>query len=213
MGVVIIGNAGAARECHWLWMQMREAEPSVPDFRGFVSWNGYQGELKGLERLLLGDSRSWRPSPDDLLVIGIGDCALRMKVYQHYKAAGASFFTLRHPSVVICPSVALGEANILASASSICPDAKIGNANYLNGAVVIGHDAVIGNANTLNVFTCLGGHVRMGDGNHIGPHCMLLPGATMGDWNVVAPGSALYKGCGDHCLLGGNPALILEKRT
>lgn len=213
MGIVIIGNSGAARECHWIWMQMRAADAGVPDFKGFVSWEGYKGELKRLAGLLLGDSRSWLPCSADLLVIGIGDCGLRLKIYRHYKKIGAKFFTLRHPSALVAPSANLGEANILAALCSICPDAGIGHANYLNGAVVIGHDAVIGNANTLNLSSSLGGHASMGDGNMFGPHCTLLPNASIGNWNVLAPGTVVYKGCGDHCLMAGNPALIMEKRS
>lgn len=208
MGVVIVGNSGAARECYWLLCQMREADAATPPFKGFLAWEGYPGQLHELAPLSLGSSETYRPAHDDLFVIGIGKPALRLTVYAWLRERRARFFTLRHPSVYICPSARVGEANIFQHGCLVLANASVGNANYCNGGVVIGHDAAMGDGNMLNLRTALSGHARIGDANQFAPQCLLLEHAKVGSWNVFAPGAAVYKGCGDHCLMTGNPALV-----
>lgn len=193
-------------------MAMREHDPACPPFKGFLAWKGYRGNLGELAALELGDSGTYRPLAEDMFAIGIGGADLRQKIFRHYKALGARFYTLCHPNVWICPSAKIGKANVLHSGCYVGPDAVIGDGNYLNGSVIIGHDAEMGDFNVLNILTLLGGAARMKDLNQFAPNCQLLPKARIGSRNVLAPASVVYKGCGDDCLLAGNPALIMEKR-
>lgn len=211
MGVVIVGNSGAARECYWLLRVAREADAATPPFKGFLSWKGYAGQLCELEHFALGSSDDYRPAGDDLFVIGIGKPALRLAVYAWLKSFNARFHTLKHPDVYICPSAIVGEGNIFQRDCAVQPNARIGNANFFNGSVIVGHDAIIGNGNTFNLRVGISGHVSIGDANQMAPHSIVLENAKIGSWNVLAPGAVVYKGCKDHCLMAGNPAL-LEKR-
>lgn len=211
MGVVIVGNAGAARECYWLLRVAREADATTPPFKGFLAWKGHAEELCELSCHSLGNSEDYRPAADDLFVIGIGNPELRLAVYAWAKALKVGFYTLKHPNVYICPSAAVGEANIFQRDCVVQPNACIGNANFFNGGVVVGHDAVIGDANIFNLHVGISGHARLGDANRLAPRCIILENAKIGSRNVFAPGAVVYKGCKDHCLMIGNPAL-LEKR-
>lgn len=211
MGVVIVGNSGAARECYWLLHVAREADETVPPFKGFLAWKGYAGQLGELTRFSLGSSEDYQPDQDDLFVIGMGKPELRMAAYAWLKSLKARFYTLRHPNVYVCPSATVGEANIFQRDCVVQANASIGNANFFNGGVVVGHDAVIGNGNTFNLHTGISGHAKLGNANQLAPHCVVLEHAKIGHWNIFAPGAVVYKGCKDHCLMTGNPALI-EKR-
>lgn len=212
MGLVIIGNSGAARECYWLYQAMCEKDSSCPPFKGFISWKGYPGRLQELASFELGSSDTYQPVEDDLFAIGLGDPFLRKEVFEFYSSLNMEFFTLCHPSVWICPSASMGKANVFHNGCHIGPNAVIGDCNYLNGSVVIGHDASIGSFNVLNVFSLLGGEASMGDCNRLAPACQLLPKAKMGSRNILAPASVLFKGCRNDCVMAGNPALLVEKR-
>lgn len=212
MRVVIIGNSGAARECYWLLRLVQEADKSTPPFKGFLAWNGYAGQLCELEHLSLGDAETYTPEPGDLFVIGIGKPALRMEVHGWLVRRHLELFTLKHPDVYICPSASMGTGNIFQRDCVVQANATIGNANYFNGGIIVGHDAAIGDGNTFNLRTAISGHARIGDGNQFAPQCMVLEHAKIGNWNVFAPGTAIYKGCRDHCLMAGNPALV-ERRS
>ncbi len=211
MSVVIIGNSGAARECYWLLRTMQEADNNTPAFKGFLAWKGYAGQLCELEQYSLGDSEEYQVEPEDLFVIGIGKPVLRMDVYNWIKKHEAQLYTLKHPNVYICPSATVGEGNIFQRDCVVQANASIGNANFFNGGVIIGHDATIEDGNTFNLHTGISGDARIGSANQFAPRSVLLEHANVGNWNVFGPGAVVYKGCKDHCLMTGNPALI-EKR-
>ena len=207
--VLIIGNAGAARECCWL---LRDAMQQHGDlaFKGFLSFEGYPGELREMADRQLGVDDAYAPAPGDVFVIGIGEPALRMKAFRKWKTRGAEFLTLIHPVCTLLPNVTLGEANILARACHISCNTAIGSANYLNGSVTLGHDVTVGDANFFGPFNLVLGDVRIGSGNSFGAHAVVLARANIGSNNTIAPGAFIYKGCRDGRLMAGNPALDIR---
>ena len=205
--LIIIGNSGAARECYW---SARDMLGDAFNFRGFLSFEGFPGQLKGLSPLEIGNDDGYSPRPDDVFVIGIGKPELRAKAYGKWKARGARFLTLIHPFSFIPPDTAMGDANIITCACHFSCDVTIGNANYFNGNVVLGHDARVGDANFFGAFTLIMGQTEIGSRNAFGIRSAVLPGAKMGNDNTVAPGAFIYKGCGNNRLMAGNPALDIQ---
>ena len=204
--VIIIGNSGAARECRWILKSMEEGAGDL-FFKGFLSFEGYNGELRELSGMLLGDDETYRASRGDVFAIGIGDPELRLKAYHKWKARGVAFLTLKHPACFVLPETSYGEANIFAQNTYLSCNSSLGNANYLNGSVVIGHDVTMEDGNFFAPFSMALGNVRIGSGNSFGVHSVVLAGAKVGNRNVIAPGAYVYKGCKDDTLMAGNPAL------
>jgi hypothetical protein len=58
--VIIIGNAGAARECRWLLGEAGQREPDLA-FKGFLAFEGYAGDLRGLAHLQIGNDDEYVP--------------------------------------------------------------------------------------------------------------------------------------------------------
>ena len=208
--IVIIGNSGAARECYWLLQEMFEHSSPLREqwhFKGFLCWQGYPSNLKTLQGYNLGDAETYAITPDDYFVIGIGDVTLRKHIYEHFKARGAVFFTLRHPDTDVHPTAQMGEANILQRGCTIFCDCVVGNANYFNGGTNLSHDVVMGDYNFIGPFSIILGQSVVGSCNTFAVHSVVLPKARMGDSNSIAPASILYKGCKNNCRMAGNPAL------
>jgi acetyltransferase-like isoleucine patch superfamily enzyme len=203
---VILGNSGAARECYWLLRDVMLERGDVA-FRGFLAFEGHAGDLRELAGLALGSDESYTPAPDDEFIIGIGLPELRLKAFGKWKERGARFMNLVHPTVKGVGKNEFGEGNVLAHNCHISCDAALGNANYLNGSVVIGHDARLGDGNFFAPFSIVLGNARVGSGNSFGVHSVVLAKAKIGDSNTLAPGAYVYKGCGDNCVMAGNPAL------
>ena len=211
--IIIIGNSGAARECHALFQEMLCAAPGLQylyKFKGFLSWQNYSGNLKGHNAQLLGDAETYPISNNDLFVIGIAAPALRRAVYENLKKRGASFLTLIHPWSEISPEATIGEGNIFQRGSTVYCDSIVGNANYFNGAINLAHDVTIGDYNFIGPASLILGGCTVGNENSIGVHSVLLPKASIGNSNIIAPGSIVYKGCKDNCRLAGNPALDIS---
>lgn len=208
--VVIIGNAGAARECYWILQDLLNSAPALRRyyrFRGFLDWKGHKGDLKELASLHLGSADDYVIDADDLFVIGVGHPHLRKAIFEAFKARGAQFMNLVHPWTDICQSAVLGEGNVFQRGCTVYCNARIGNGNYINGAANLSHDAEIGDFNFLAPYSLVLGGAKLGSCNHLGPHAVLLEHARAGDNNVLAAASCLYKGCGNNALLSGNPAL------
>ena len=203
--LVIIGNSGAARECHWLATDMMQQQPDLR-FKGFLAFEGHSGDLKDLVGYELGGDDEYRPGPDDVFAIGIGLPALRHKAYTKWKERGARFINLIHPTVTLHPATRMGEATIMTHGCYISCDVCLGNANYLNGSVALGHDTRVGDYNFFGPFSLTLSTVHIGNGNSLGARCVIMPQARMGNRNTIAPGAYVYKGCGDNRVMAGNPA-------
>ncbi|MDR2123634.1 MAG: transferase [Desulfovibrio sp.] len=204
--VLILGNSGAARECYWLLRDVMKERDDV-FFKGFLAFEGYAGELRDLADLALGSDDTYTPDRDDEFILGIGMPELRLKAFGKWKDRGARFMNLTHPTVRRVGKSESGEGNVLAHNCHISCDAALGNANYLNGSVVVGHDVRIGDGNFFAPFSIVLGNARVGSGNSFGVYSVVLAGAKIGSNNTVAPGAYVYKGCGDNCVMTGNPAL------
>lgn len=208
--VIIIGNSGAAKECFWLFDDMLKAAPGLRryyNFKGFLSWKEYKGNLGKLDSWFICDAHSYEIQHSDMFVIGIGDPHIRREVYEYFTSHEANFLTLIHPWSDISADAEIGEANIFQRGSTIFCDTVIGNANYFNGSVNLSHDVVVGDYNFIGPASLILGNCHVGSENMIGVHCTLLPKAHVGNGNILAPGSILYKGCGNNCRMAGNPAL------
>ena len=206
--LVIIGNSGAARECYWLAKDCIDAGADM-EFKGFLSLEGYQGQLHELSEYFLGVDDAYTPAQDDVFVIGVGVHALRRKAFLKWKSRRVKFVNLVHPRTQLIGKISLGQANILSCDSYISCNTTVGDANYLNGSVVIGHDTTIGNYNFFAPFSIVLGGAVVGSENTFCVHSVLFAHAKIGNSNKIAPGSYVYKGCGNAKVMMGNPALVM----
>lgn len=208
--IFIVGNSGAARECYWIIQDLLQSSPGLAsyyDFRGFFSWQNYEGDLKELANMSLGDIANHQVDENALYVIGAGEPRLRRDIFNYLKERGATLMNLIHPWTAICPSAIMGEGNIFQRGCTVYANAEIGNGNYINGAANLSHDARIGDFNFLAPYSIVLGGASMGNLNHLGPHAVLLERCHMGSNNSLGPASALFKGCGNNGRYAGNPAL------
>jgi len=209
--VVIIGNSGAARECYWLLREVMRQREDIT-FRGFLSFEGFKGDLRELSQAELGTDDDYAAQSDDLFVIGIGMPDLRAKAWAKWKERGAVFMNLIHPACFIPEEICMGEGNIITPACSFSCNVTIGNANYFNGGVVIGHDVRIGDANYFGTYSMIAGNAIVGSRNSFGLGAVVLDRAKVGNDNTIAPGAYVYKGCRDGRLIAGNPALDISDK-
>lgn len=204
--IVIVGNSGFARECYIMLRHMMAESPDL-SFKGFLSFEGYQADLKELSPLFLGIDDDYPFAPDDYAVIGLGAPALRAKALAKLQSRKVPLFNLIHPHSYVDASTQLGEGNVIGYNCHISCDCSIGDANVLNGLIHIGHDCIIGNCNFIGPGVQILGSVRMGAGNSVGATSVILPHARLGDSNTIAPLSAVYKGCKSNLYMAGNPAV------
>lgn len=204
--ILIVGNSGFARECFLTLREMKKAGSDIA-IQGFLSFEGYKGNLKELESFFLGTDDDYSFAQNEFAVIGIGDPALRHKAYTKLKGKGVSFFTLKHPTAFIDQSSTFGEGNIFGARSYVTCNCSIGAGNVFNGPIHIGHDTTIGDCNFIGPGAQILGAVTMGSRNSVGALSVLLPRCRVGNDNIIGPLSAVYKGCRNNVYMLGNPAV------
>lgn len=207
---VIIGNSGAARECHQLLTDCQWASPTLRfslSFKGFLSYKGFAGSLGELSSLSLGDMDAYTINAADRFIIGIGKPALRREVYLAMKARGATFMNLISPWSYVPNGFEMGDANIINSHGNFSCGSRIGVGNYFNGGVRLGHDVTIGDFNFFGPSSTVLGGGRIGDANLLAVQSTVLERARVGNANHIAPAAVIFKGCGNNRCMAGNPAL------
>ena len=211
--IVIIGNSGAARECHQLLYDSVWNSPSLRysvRFKGFLSYGHYEADLGDLGSFFMGDLEDFEIAESQRFVIGVGAPDLRRKIFEELKGRGAKFFNLISPWSYLPPGCELGDGNIINSSCNFSGATRVGDGNYFNGQVRVGHDVTIGSFNFFAPCVTILGAARVGDGNLFAVQSVLLDRGKVGDNNHIAPGSIVYKGCSSHCRMGGNPALKID---
>jgi sugar O-acyltransferase (sialic acid O-acetyltransferase NeuD family) len=120
---------------------------------------------------------------------GIGNVALRLKIFDLLARAGFTCPPVVHPSAVIEPSATI-EAGV-----QILPHAYVGSAvrigfgTLMNAGAIVSHDCVVGKVVNLSPGATLGGNVRIEDHAQIGMRATVNVGITVGK------GSLLGNGC------------------
>lgn len=203
--IVIIGNSGFAREGYAILQYVMQCSPHI-SFKGFLSFEGFPGNLKKLAHYLLGNDDDYTFAEDEYAFVCIGDPLIRKKAMTKLAARGARFTNIIHPGSYVDPSSVMGVGNYIGYNCIVSSDCVIGNGNVLNSVVNLGHDCVIGDYNFIAPGSQILGNVVMGDCNSIGSTSIVLPKAKVGSHNIIAPMSVIYKGCRSHCYMAGNPA-------
>lgn len=120
---------------------------------------------------------------------GIGNVALRLKIFDLLENAGFAFPALIHPSAVIERSAVIeGGVQILPQAY-VGSAARIGFGTVLNAGAIVSHDCVVGRVVNLSPGATLAGNVRVENHAQIGMR------ATVNMQITVGAGALLGNGC------------------
>ncbi len=122
---------------------------------------------------------------------GIGNVAVRVKVFQLLADSGFSCPNLVHPAAWLEPSAELeGGVQILAK-SYISSAARVGYGTLINAGVVISHDCRIGQCANLSPGATLAGEVIVEDFAQIGMNATVNIGVRIGAGARVGNGATV----------------------
>jgi sugar O-acyltransferase (sialic acid O-acetyltransferase NeuD family) len=122
---------------------------------------------------------------------GIGNPAVRVRVFDRIARAGFSFPSLVHPSVVVEPSAVLEAGVQILAQSYIGSDARIGFGTLINAGVIVSHDCVIGRCVNLSPGAALAGNVTVGDFAQIGMNATVNLGIQVGSLARIGNGATI----------------------
>lgn len=144
--------------------------------------------------------------PGNDIYIGIGDNAIRTRIFNELKTLG------RSPAICVAPTAFVARDASLAVGAVILAGAVVGSrAVICENAIVntlssVDHDGYLGAHSSVTVGVTFGGAVRTGTSCFFGMKSAVIPGITIGNNVTVAAGSLVTKSVPDNVMVGGSPA-------
>ena len=127
-----------------------------------------------------------------LLLVTIGNNALRERLYKQAEVVGFTFPTIIHPSAYISPYAHVGNGVIILNNVVIQNNAKCGDGCILNPGVELHHDSSIGNFCLIYTNSVVRSLTHVRDRVWIGSTAMVSTSASVPDDTVIEDGG-MYK--------------------
>ena len=126
-----------------------------------------------------------------LLLVTIGNNALRERIYKQAKTIGYRFPNLIHPSAYISPHAKLGNGNIVLNNAVIQNNAECGDGCILNPGVELHHDSAVGNYCLIYTNSVVRSLTHVRDRVWIGSNATISTYADVPDDMVVPDGMVI----------------------
>lgn len=200
--ILIVGAGGFGREVlQWA----RDAWPAhAAKIAGFLSAD----PSRRVPLPILGDPSGFCPDPGDAFLLAIGIPEVRRRVAEDLLARNATFLTLVHPTAIVAPSAAIGEASIVCPFAIVSDSVRLGRFTLMNYHSSLGHDASTGEFSVLSPYATLGGGASIAPDVFLGLHATVAPGGRVGMRSKVAANSVAFHNVPDDSLLLGSPGRI-----
>lgn len=151
--------------------------------------------------------------PSELQVaMGVGEPAIRKKLFRKIKDDGIEMPTLVHPHVYIPETTKIGNGSVIQEGCFISCNVELKDYVLIQPHVSVGHDCMIGENCTLSSGTCVSGAVRIGDGTYIAVGTLIKQGIMIGSDSVVGMGSVVTKDIPENVIALGNPARAMKHK-
>lgn len=142
----------------------------------------------------------------EYLIVGIGDCATRMKLAEVAHEKGFTLATAIHPRAVVAGDVEIGPGTVVMAGAVINPGCHIGANVIVNTSASVDHESVIADGAHIGPGVNLGGKVRVGRGSWIGIGAKVKDGVTVGAGSIVGAGAVVLRDVADETVVFGVPA-------
>lgn len=157
-----------------------------------------------------------RRAPHARIALGIGAVRAREQLSAKIDAAGLSYASLIHSSVLIAPTVRIGAAPVICLGTTLTTDIVLGAHVQINPGCTIAHDVEMEDFATLAPGVHISGNVVLRRGAYLGTGAVVINGTpakkiVIGAGAVVGAGACVTKDVPAGVTVVGVPARPLER--
>ncbi|HZR25951.1 MAG TPA: acetyltransferase [Vicinamibacterales bacterium] len=207
MKIVVIGAGGHAKV---VLDVARSTGMSDADVLGFVDDNVALIGTRVSGFPVIGPIDALPPPREARVIMGIGDNALRCRLFARLRERGYEILTVIHRSAIVAPGCTLGDGVVVMAQAAVNVDTRIGDNVVLNTGCTVDHDCAIGAHAHIAPGANLAGGVVIGEQTLIGIGSAVIPGVAIGPRTIVGAGSVVTKDIGADCVVAGVPARVIR---
>lgn len=203
--LIIVGAGGLGRK---VFVCLRRLNTNGKwNIRGFIDDDSNALDGKKCDLNIIGAISDWKPTENQVFVMGISDPHTKHLVSDKLIAKGAKFETIVSPDVIMGDYVEIGEGSVIMTPYNIESGAQIGKFVTLLGST-IALDGRLGDYSTTGGFANLT-FANIGKEVYVGSHAVVLSHVTVGDGAYIGVGSIVIKDVPAYAQVYGNPARIV----
>lgn len=187
--IIIVGAGGFGREVfHWLqdWIAFDTNRRLAFQIKGFLGLDDTELDDFDLPVGILGHEETYKFEENDLFVMAVGQPILKRKIADRMTELKAEFFTLIHPTAIVCSSAKIGQGVVLCPFSTVSSDVQLGNFAMLNAHASVGHDCKVGDYCVLSGYANLNGFVTLENEVFLGTRATVVATKTVGFQSKVS---------------------------
>lgn len=128
----------------------------------------------------------------DVVLVAIGNNALRASLHERVRAAGLALATVVHPSAMVSSRATVGEGCAIMAGAVVGTGARLDEGAIVNCGAVADHDCVV------EAFGHLGVNASMAGGTVLGRGAWMQAGSSLGYGVKVPAGTVLRAGEAMH---------------
>lgn len=187
--LIIVGAGGFGREVfHWIndWISFDETRKSDFQIKGFLGMDDNELDDFDFPVGILGHEETYTFQKNDLFVMGVGQTTLKRKIATRMAELKAEFFTLIHPTAVVCSSAKIGEGAVICPFATVSSDVELGDFAMLNTYASIGHDCKVGDCCVMSGYANLNGFVTLENEVFMGTRATVVARKTVGSQSKIS---------------------------
>ncbi len=126
-----------------------------------------------------------------LIIVTIGNNALRAKLYKRAAFIGYVFPSIIHPSAYVSPRAHIGSGCVILNNAVVQNNARCGAGCILNPGVELHHDSTIGSYCLIYTNSVVRSLTQVGDGVWIGSNVTISTSAVVSDDAIIEDGETV----------------------